>query len=334
MKIIDVRNVHEALPEGLRLLIETGLPMASRAGDVIVAPMPVTTIYQRPTERVILWPERDANPFFHFFESLYYLAGRRDLAWIQQILPRMKDFSDDGHTLQGSYGYRWRTHFGFDQLECVLELLKKEPFSRRAVVSMWDPRYDLLDNEAASKDVPCNTTIKFRTVFGKAGEPNRLNMIVFNRSNDIIWGLYGANAVHFSMLQEYVASKLSLLVGTMTTVSTDFHAYTEVYKKVYQNELVQARGPNPYATGFARPFPIMDDPENWDRDLYLFMEKPLTRGFGNRFFSEVAQPLWKAHTAYKSKDWPTAFEALDSCAAWDWRRAAKEWLERRQEKQS
>ena len=51
-------------------------------------------------------------------------------------------------------------------------------------------------------------------------------MTVSNRSNDIIWGTFGANAVHMSMLHEYVASALMLHVGKYTQISDSFHAYT------------------------------------------------------------------------------------------------------------
>ena len=42
----------------------------------------------------------------------------------------------------------------------------------------------------------------------------RLQMTVHCRSNDIIWGTYGANAVHFSILQEYVAARIGVDLGT------------------------------------------------------------------------------------------------------------------------
>jgi hypothetical protein len=50
-------------------------PQGSRAGDVLVAPHPVMSVTSIPTERVLFDPARDANPFFHLFESLWMLAG-------------------------------------------------------------------------------------------------------------------------------------------------------------------------------------------------------------------------------------------------------------------
>src|SRR6185312_3077911 len=67
MKVLEVRNVHEALPRALRLLRQEAVYRESRNGPVYVTPYPVTTVYNRPSERVMLWPQRDANPFFHLY---------------------------------------------------------------------------------------------------------------------------------------------------------------------------------------------------------------------------------------------------------------------------
>jgi hypothetical protein len=341
MHVIRARNVHAALPLGLAYLRETGIPMPSRAGNVIAAPGPVTTVYERPTERVLFWPERDANPFFHLFEALWMLAGRKDLAFLTPFVKRMKNFSDDGVTLQGAYGYRWRKHWTvgvpggkiepIDQLERAITLLKSQPYSRRAVITMFDPVEDLRTDEG-SKDIPCNLMIDLGISYGKRDEPNRLNMMTVARSHDIIWGAYGANAVHFSFLQEYLAKRLELAVGTYTQVSWNYHAYEDVFAKTYRGALAAGAPstPNPYEAGTVAPYPIMTHPDAWDRDLALFMEDPSAYGYTNLFFSSVAKPLWYAHRAYKRGDMEGALDLVDRCKAQDWRVSCREWLLRRQ----
>lgn len=161
MKVISVNNVQEALPEGIRILQVYGSKHSSRNGDVIVAPFPVTTHYRYPDQRVIFWPERNANPVFHLFESLWMIAGQNDLAYVKQFVKRMETFSDDGETLHGAYGYRWRRHFDVegggnpnlpDQLATIIKRLKRYPDDRRSVLTMWDPVADL---NSDSKDQPC-----------------------------------------------------------------------------------------------------------------------------------------------------------------------------------
>ena len=95
MYIIEERNVHNALISGMRFLGNSGIRRESRAGDVIVAPCPVTTTYRIPTERVMFWSERDANPFFHFMEGLWMLDGRRDVQWIGQFNSTIDQSSAD-----------------------------------------------------------------------------------------------------------------------------------------------------------------------------------------------------------------------------------------------
>ena len=85
-----------------------GIWQESRSGKVIEYPEPVMTTYKRPEERVLFYPSRDANPFFHLFEALWMLAGKNDLEYVSRFNSRMKDFSDDGKILNGAYGHRWR----------------------------------------------------------------------------------------------------------------------------------------------------------------------------------------------------------------------------------
>lgn len=333
MRVLRVRNVNEALLRGLDLLSEVGATRRSRAGACVTAPCPVTTVYERPTERVLLWPERDANPFFHLFEALYFLAGRNDAAHLNLFIrDYTRRFSDDGTTLHGSYGHRWRRHWGRDQIADLVALLRANPETRRAVLAMWDPAADLRTEETG-RDIPCNTTVMFRARMGRRDEPNRLDMTVTCRSNDIVWGAYGANAVHFSILQEYVAARVGLLPGIYYQVSNDYHAYEDVLAKISRGALARPdrlrSPPDPYAAGEVAPCPLVENPETWDRDLALFHEAPDAVGFDNAFFRQVAKPLWYAHAAYRKRDVKAALEITEQCVATDWRRAAREWLERR-----
>lgn len=113
----------------------------SRNGDVLQIDEPVTITYRKPTRRVLFNPVRDANPFFHVYEALWMLAGRNDVAPLTYYNSRMREFSDDGETLNGAYGYRWREA---NQLDIIVDHLKVDPTSRRAVLQMWNVEDDLL----------------------------------------------------------------------------------------------------------------------------------------------------------------------------------------------
>lgn len=328
MQVIQANNINEAYLVGMHLLSEQGDNRDSRNGPVLVHPGPVTTVYERPENRVLFSPSRDANPFFHFMEGLWMIAGRNDVDWISQFNSTIDQFSDDGVTFHGAYGHRWMNHFddnsdgnsyALDQLDIVIERLKKDPTDRRCVVSMWDPVVDLGKD---GKDFPCNTQIYFKiTVLGA------LDMIVLNRSNDIIWGAYGANVVHMSMMMEYVASSIGVPLGIYRQMSNDFHAYKEIFeskKDVFDEE------PRKYPGAF----PMVNSPiSTWDGELKMFIEEGPVMGFTDPFFRKVASPMFQAWKTWKDKQNPNriddAISCMESCVAEDWKIACIEWLERR-----
>ena len=136
MTILKARNVNGLLMPALRLIQAEGQPVSSRAGPVLTVPWPVMSVYERPRERVLLHPLRHCNPFFHFFEAMWMLAGRNDVEYLEQFVPRMATFAEDNGLLHGAYGYRWRKHYGgmgTDQLKELRRLQKENERLSRAV---------------------------------------------------------------------------------------------------------------------------------------------------------------------------------------------------------
>ena len=250
----------------------------------------------------------------------------------------MKDFSDDGETLWGAYGWRWRSYWNKDQIAAIIVLLKDNPYERRAVLQMWDTHEDLAracNKKKQRKDVPCNTNIYFKVRDGK------LCMTVCNRSNDMLWGAYCANVVHMSMLHEYVASAIDVSIGAYTQVSDSFHAYTKVFEDMH-NQLEEAdvfdyysmkHFENPYENRGINYYPMVnsDSIEDWNKDLYKFLErKPFEDiEFDDIFFSHVAVPLQDAWFLHKQGETDDAMSEVQNCIATDWSTAGFDWLLRR-----
>ena len=334
MKVIRVRNVHQALPEALYQLRLDGVERQSRNGPVTMFPEPVTTVYSSPKERVIFWPERDANPFFHLFESLWMLGGRNDVDYVAKFVPRMREYSDNGQTFHGAYGFRWRKFFGRDQLRIIIEALKRNPEDRRQVLSMWSGVEDLPARK--SKDIPCNLQAVFQIT-----HEGKLDMMVTNRSNDMVWGAYGANAVHFSILQEFMAKCIGVPVGVYRQVSANFHVYDSVLEQVESLAdtveswpLRKANASNPYIDGDVTPYPLMTTIRtNWEIDLEMFLSQNLRQPYADPFFDRVAQPMLDAWEAFKdtrdSDRHRTALAVLDAVEAEDWKLACMQWVNRR-----
>ena len=320
MRQIRARNVNDALAQGLDEIRKHGIARTSRNGGVLSFPYPVITEYQNPKERVVTCPIRDCNPFFHHMESMWMLSGRNDLEFVKKYTKQMELYSTDGSRLNGAYGFRWREWFGQDQIKMAIHRLKKFPDDRRTVIQMWDGYKDLLpDNEEL--DVPCNTAIYLSILDGA------LNMTVTNRSNDMIWGAYGANAVHFSFLQEYIASMLDVSVGSYYQFSNNLHVYTDFgpYKKLIEQA---AEIPCLYQTKEAIPRRLVNNKSRFMSEVEAFCEGSDDK-FQNTFLNEVSRPIKEAHDIFKQGDWYRAVSKCHEIQAQDWRIACQEWLERR-----
>ena len=343
MQVIIARNVNDAVAKGARLMKHGAVRQASRAGPTLEYPEPVCTVYEHPMERVLFDAVRDCNPFFHLMESLWMLAGRNDVAWLSRFNKRMESYSDDGEVFNAAYGYRWRQQFNCasgtsDQLTSIAEMLRRDPDSRRAVLQIWDAAADLGAN---SKDLACNTQAMFKVRDG------HLNMTVSNRSNDIIWGCYGANAVHFSFLLEYMAARIGVEPGVYRQMSDSYHAYMETWPKFEQIAERFDRTGDPYdarRSDKVEVYPLVAVPDVFDAELRDWLisdpekitveqwQRESNHGhWQNPFFGSVATPMHNAWFAYKAKDVECARRWLDCCAASDWRRAGHEWLDRRME---
>lgn len=332
MITINARNVNYALHEGVRMIRERGLQSPSRNGPVVMAPEPVTTVYEKPDERVMLHPGRDANPFFHLYESLWMLAGRNDLAPVAEFVGNIRQYSDDGGKTQpGAYGFRWRHQFSHDQIAWAVERFRKDPNDRRVVIQMWDANTDIPAADRGGKDVPCNLMAL------PAIQGGKLNLTVFCRSNDMVWGAYGANAVHFSFLQEYMARVLGLPVGRYYQVSNNFHAYLTTLDKAGVDWPWGPITGDPYTTGAVRPFPLTEgilNRQEFREDLGMFMEEPARVGIRNSFLKRIALPMVMAHRCWKKeRNLGAALEITAQMPDWcDWRAGAEQWLLNRNKK--
>lgn len=339
--VINARNVNDALQEGIKLfdtpLVARQDCRANPAGSVTIEHCgPVLTMYQKPAERVLFSPLRNANPFFHFFETLWILSGRNDVEWLAHFNKRMLEFADVGmSTFHGAYGHRLR--HPYDQFRFVINELSRRPDSRRATMAIFRSEQDHIP----SKDIPCNCTVSFLV------RSDELHMTVYNRSNDMVWGAYGANVVQFSTIQELLARCIGVAIGTYTQISNSFHVYeTEpTWGKLATQEEDDS---NSYTSGFVQPFNMllgvdrMASPSAklsaFDASLSWFMhltescikERAMMASDKMRlpYLNNVALPLFNAWQCYQRLDLDNAMFEAGKCMATDWKLAAINWLKR------
>jgi hypothetical protein len=332
--VINARNCNDGLASALELLSYHGVSADSRNGPVLRLPGPVTISYENPSDRVMFSALRDANPFFHLFECIWMLAGRNDAASVGIFAKQMLMYANEDGNFDSAYGHRWHKYFDFDQTAEIIRALRVDPSSRRAVIAMWDAPTDL---GRQSKDIPCNTHIYFEI------QNKELNMTVCNRSNDAVWGAFGANYVHMSFLQEYIAASLNCYVGTYYQISNNLHVYINrpdvkrlmsgayaaddrylgrEYAKypLHRVDTATDAGGVTFEAAFKRDCVAVAG-QVADGVTALTASTPWMR--------RVAVPLLEAHKAYRAQDYNYAFELVERCEAWDWREAAQEWLVRR-----
>lgn len=333
-RTIHVMNVNYALPRVLQLLSEHGVRVSSRGMSTIELPGPTTTVYMNPMQRVLFNAKRDANPFFHLAESLWIIAGSEHAALPAMFLPSIRNYSDDGERFHGAYGFRLRYGFDFDQLKAAINLLLDKRDTRQCVLSIWDPRRDM---NAQTKDVPCNDMVMFKIRDGK------LNMTVCNRSNDAILGAFGANAVQFSMLQEYVACAVGVDVGYYFQQSDSLHVYEDSpHWQAYladphcfadEQDLYDTVHPLPLApktieaADFIRRDAHRLAHEAIDADTpFSLLKAP----YASRYFRMTVLPMVEAFGFHLDRNYRAAREAARAVEAQDWRYAALAWLDRRE----
>lgn len=184
-----------------------------------------------PNRRMLISESRAGNVFAQVAETLWVLAGRNDLKWLEEYIPSVRKWSDDGRTWRAGYGPRlrkWRKpispmQYGWvDQVEEVYAKLNKDPDTRQAIISIWDPALDWVKG---SKDYPCNNWLHFVIRNGA------LHLNVAVRSNDAVFGFSHADFFGWSVLQQLMASWLNVSVGTMTWNATSYHIYAKHYEK-------------------------------------------------------------------------------------------------------
>ena len=191
-------------------------------------------------------------------ELLWYLSGRNDLKFIEYYLPGYgKDNSDDGKTIYGAYGPRlFKMRGEIDQIENVVRTLEEKPDSRRAVIQLFNAE-DLVERVPRRKEIPCTCTMQFMV------RRKRLEMFATMRSNDVVLGLTH-DVFTFTMLQEIIARRLGVEVGSYKHAVGSLHLYEDDFPKAqkYVDEGYQSTIPMP-------PMPI-GDPRPEIRKLLRF----------------------------------------------------------------
>jgi len=244
-------NANEALPDLMRLVLNRGTEVESRNGLTKELIMQQVTL-RNPVPAEITVPGRHVSLPAQIAETMWLLAGRNDIEWLSNYLPRAADFSDDGKTWRGGYGPRLRKwqvadnqhqDIYVDQLAHVVDLLKvTNPDTRRAVINIYNPAIDT----QPGKDIPCNNWVHFIPRDGV------LHAHVAIRSNDLMWGWSGINAFEWTTLLTIVAGLTELQRGSITFSISSLHLYQKHWGKA-SDIVSESAGASPLEHVVANP---------------------------------------------------------------------------------
>lgn len=166
-----------------------------------------------PRARLSRSPRR-SQLFSSLGELAWYLAGSRSLKFIRYYIKAYTKESPDGVVVPAAYGPRLTNYLNQNQIDNVINLLRDNRTSRRAVIQI------LAADDLPSGYVPCTCTLQFM-VRGR-----RLHAITHMRSNDAYKGL-PHDVFAFTMIQEIIARELGVELGTYKHSVGSLHLYDD-----------------------------------------------------------------------------------------------------------
>ena len=228
MRVVDT-NLDDAWRRTLAGILDSGDVIESRDGntrEVLGYQLVLSSI----NSNFLRNDTRKLSAQYGAAEVLWYLFGSSLIEMIEAYAPQYKRFSENGRAY-GAYGQRWKygvypSHLPQheDQISALIDLLQKKPFSRQAVVTMFNSCDLLFGITGEHKDIPCTLALQFLI------RSNKLNLIATMRSNDAWLGLpYDVFA--FTTLQQLIADELGIDTGIYIHQAGSEHIYDRNFDK-------------------------------------------------------------------------------------------------------
>lgn len=173
------------------------------------------------------------------YELLWFLRGDTNVRWLQDHGVRIwNEWADENGDLGPVYGHQWRSWPDYrggtiDQIAQVEEMIKRNPNSRRMLVTAWNP--------AEVEDMalpPCHCLFQFYVADG------RLSLQLYQRSADTFLGV-PFNIASYALLLQMMAQVTGLQPGEFVHTTGDTHLYLN---HLEQARLQLSRTPRPLPT--------------------------------------------------------------------------------------
>lgn len=204
-------------------IMKNGIEETNTRTGMKVKALPGVTLQVDLSKEFPLLTAREIRVENFVAEMIWFLSGSKDTNdFLNKHTKIWDSFTEMDGSIETAYGYRWKKHFGRDQIQELLELLIKDPSNRQAVVVTWDPRSDGLLGKP-KKNVPCPYTFTVNIIGGKL----HLHNII--RSNDMILGC-PTDAAGFALLALILAEFLGVEPGIYTHSISNAHIYENHYE--------------------------------------------------------------------------------------------------------
>jgi thymidylate synthase len=177
---------------------------------------------------------RGTVPGIGAVEACQLLSGTSFPDLVIAIGPQFKNYVEDNGIFHGAYGPRTNGQF-----DVVIDRLRQDPDTRQAVVTIWNPQYDL---QSQKRDYPCTILHQFRI------RDNKLNMSVYMRSNDV-WLGAAYDFFQFTRVQLAIASVLGIEPGTYNHHVGSLHIYEQHYEVAESLKHTDIKNEIPAITG-------------------------------------------------------------------------------------
>lgn len=205
------RDVYASVLETIR---RSGYRRESRNG--LTYALDDTTIHlESPADALPLGCRPKLSRAIAAAEALQLIGAFSDPPWLVALAPQFSRYLEPDGRAWGAYGLRIGR-----QGAAVVRKLQADPYTRQAVVTLWNPD---LDNEPGKLDYPCTVALGFSRQTGRY-DIDHLNMNVVMRSNDAWLGL-PYDMFQFAQLQLSLCNVLDLLPGRYTHTAWNMHLY-------------------------------------------------------------------------------------------------------------
>lgn len=165
-------------------------------------------------------------------ELLWFLNGDTNIGYLKENGVRIWDeWANENGDLGPVYGKQWRSWEGkdgkvIDQITDLINQIKKNPDSRRLIVSAWN-----VGELSEMALMPCHTIFQFYVATPKEGGKPRLSCQLYQRSADVFLGV-PFNIASYALLTMMIAQVCDLEPGEFIHSFGDVHIYSNHMEQV------------------------------------------------------------------------------------------------------